>query len=579
MTQNKSNKWLYIYTIIGIAFILGTIGYIIHFNRNHIVFNVPDLLYAIIKLFFLETGKLYIMEGDYEPQQINIFLNIARFLAPISIATAIINTILQAFSEKIKMAKTSQLKNHIILWGNHETFAPLVEDLIAQKIHVVWVTEVDTKNKYDNENRYLYVLPNTRYRNTSAFLRKVNFYKCRYLLIANQDDEKTLTFTGEMVNHIRLEKLKQQVKMVLQFDEIRWAEITNDLGILEDKVVEVMKKSLLDIKYLQINRRTTRKLFIDHAPDIYFSNRPVHSGKNVLFLSGDSNYVMEMLFQLAIICHYPGDVTTEILLDSEPSQEMDEFIEDHQLNEMPGIQVHYKKIKKINQAVDVVYINYEYLIDTLKTIKQVKNTEAFQHAGIVVCKNSRENPEEMIPYKDVRIFDKFKETGTFSCLIDERTDKLAEIIHQKYLEEVKSRNKLDPKRPTHREWKELPSEVKDRNRFQADHIWVKIRSIGCKAIPSENGQTGYDISQDPNFEALSAAEHNRWWAYMNYKGWKRSEQRNDAMKLHTDLVPFEELSEETRQYDRDAVANIPELLKHLGLTLVKDKQNKYNRKA
>ena len=67
-------------------------------------------------------------------------------------------------------------------------------------------------------------------------------------------------------------------------------------------------------------------------------------------------------------------------------------------------------------------------------------------------------------------------------------------------------------------------------------------------------------------------------AYMNYRGWQQSTRRDDKRKLHTDLVPFEELSEDIKQYDREAVKIIPGLPGYLGLTLEKKQQNQYNNK-
>jgi hypothetical protein len=47
---------------------------------------------------------------------------------------------------------------------------------------------------------------------------------------------------------------------------------------------------------------------------------------------------------------------------------------------------------------------------------------------------------------------------------------------------------------------------------------------------------------------------------MVLSGWTHNKIRNDIKKQHTDLIPYAELSEETKQYDRNTIKNIPELL-------------------
>jgi hypothetical protein len=46
-------------------------------------------------------------------------------------------------------------------------------------------------------------------------------------------------------------------------------------------------------------------------------------------------------------------------------------------------------------------------------------------------------------------------------------------------------------------------------------------------------------------------------------------ERNDSKKIHTDLVEYEKLSDEVKQYDRDTVLNIKRLLAKLGFKIVK----------
>ena len=51
-------------------------------------------------------------------------------------------------------------------------------------------------------------------------------------------------------------------------------------------------------------------------------------------------------------------------------------------------------------------------------------------------------------------------------------------------------------------------------------------------------------------ELLAARTHEVWAAGRISEGWRYGEQRDDALKLHPCLVPYEELPESEREYDR-----------------------------
>ena len=51
------------------------------------------------------------------------------------------------------------------------------------------------------------------------------------------------------------------------------------------------------------------------------------------------------------------------------------------------------------------------------------------------------------------------------------------------------------------------------------------------------------------------------------QGWKYGEQRNDELKTHPCLVPYEELPEEEKEYDRNTSIGTLKLIMKLGLKI------------
>lgn len=68
-------------------------------------------------------------------------------------------------------------------------------------------------------------------------------------------------------------------------------------------------------------------------------------------------------------------------------------------------------------------------------------------------------------------------------------------------------------------------------------------------LDSKNVELADDLLQLTEKLAENAHDH---WAMLRIKeGWKWGEQRDDTAKTHPDLIPYEELSDSEKQYDRN----------------------------
>ncbi len=68
-------------------------------------------------------------------------------------------------------------------------------------------------------------------------------------------------------------------------------------------------------------------------------------------------------------------------------------------------------------------------------------------------------------------------------------------------------------------------------------------------------------------EQMSKNVHEVWAETRIKQGWKYGEQRNDELKTHPCLVPYEELSEEEKGYDRNTSVETLKLILKLGFNI------------
>ena len=68
-------------------------------------------------------------------------------------------------------------------------------------------------------------------------------------------------------------------------------------------------------------------------------------------------------------------------------------------------------------------------------------------------------------------------------------------------------------------------------------------------------------------EEMAKNVHEVWAQTRISQGWSFGEERNDATKKHTCLVPYEELSEEEKTYDRNTSVQTLKLILKLGFKI------------
>lgn len=70
-------------------------------------------------------------------------------------------------------------------------------------------------------------------------------------------------------------------------------------------------------------------------------------------------------------------------------------------------------------------------------------------------------------------------------------------------------------------------------------------------------------------ERLAENVHDVWAASRMAEGWSWGKERNDALKQHPCLVPYNELPESEKEYDRKTSIETLKLIQKLGFIILK----------
>lgn len=151
------------------------------------------------------------------------------------------------------------------------------------------------------------------------------------------------------------------------------------------------------------------------------------------------------------------------------------------------------------------------------------------------------------------------------ALFGDAVEKIAIQIHEKYREDQKNIKKSDD--PAMRPWEDLSEVYKESNRGQA------------RDIPNKLDKTHYDFEpvlepvdelisfSEDEVEFMAIMEHDRWWKEKEAAGYHYGPERSDKLMTSPYMVHWNDLDEETRNWDRNAVRNIPQVLDKAGFRM------------
>ena len=141
---------------------------------------------------------------------------------------------------------------------------------------------------------------------------------------------------------------------------------------------------------------------------------------------------------------------------------------------------------------------------------------------------------------------------------------LARAIHEDYLRQQAAAGVTPTQNSSMVPWDALPEHLKESNRNQADDIGVKLKAVQCSAAPLLDWDEPPFEFKPEEVERLARLEHDRWMAEKRKNGWRHGPKKDSEAKTHHCLVPFDELSREEQDKDRNAVCQIPVLLARVG---------------
>lgn len=147
-------------------------------------------------------------------------------------------------------------------------------------------------------------------------------------------------------------------------------------------------------------------------------------------------------------------------------------------------------------------------------------------------------------------------------------DELArEIAYRSWAEACRKAGRT----PEYESFEQQPQLLQDSNVDQIRDIPAKLHALGYRMAPLGEVPEAERVTRfnPEEIEALAYLEHRRWCEERIRHGWIAGSPRDDERRIHPDLIPFDELPEQSKEYDRTAAKTILDILERAGYAVTR----------
>ena len=556
--KSNSSKLLLTFLVL-VTCSLGVIG----FQQALPESNLLTHIYLTIQLFTLESGNAV-------ETNIPWTLELARWLAVFISITAILLTLWIYLKRSTGMLKLSRLKKHSILFGHGNAVRSYLNNAETNKRAQTLVLISADKTLVENWERrggLALVIDNENESAVNAGnLQKAGLEHAENLVLLDADDNANL----------RAALLAQSMgickgtKIIVRQDNPTTRDLIQRNGLLggdTDKSLRI------------ISIETTRARRLLKEVPLGWSTQHSQATEIHLAIPGSATFEQAVAVQAALIGHFPHGGKVHLWLDSTES-------ESHLLHCYPGIAncVHLHRVGEDGVAS---FADLPRIIPSGSALT-ILATDTTPEAGFIRGLQYKESWQTRQTKLELKVI----LSGPLACtnkyieiqaalnswlyhapttdslasaeyLLNNKLDALAAQIHQTWyggnqtkIEAALAENKPEQatdlsSKPTFKPWDQLTEYQKDSNRTAADHIEVKIRAAGLDPAQPDLLEAWQQLTAE-QLDMLSRIEHERWAASLWINGYKTGK-RNDALRMHPNLVPYDELDAGTQAYDTDQV--------------------------
>lgn len=561
--------WFIILVVWLIALALGYIGFVKHAAANNINRSALSTLYLTLQLIPTESGAV---DGVVSWE-----LEIARFLIPTIAAFAAVRAFTVVFRQQVQLFRLHFISDHLIICGLGQKGFLLVDHFRALNEKIVVIEQDEDNNLIPLvQERGVVVLIGDA--TDEALLQKAAAQRAKYILAVSGDDGINTEIA------VRAQELSRQRSEGV---------LTCIIHIVDPQLRDLLREQELGTAQASTFRLQIFNIF-DHGARLMLQQYATFDAPDhvphllVIGLGHLGESVVAHAARMWQEHHPTGDKRVRITaVDWKATWEIESlYVRYPQLNtycelipqEMDIHSPQFQRAEfllngKSSIAVDTVYIcmddDSKGLHTGLTLLRQMRSSST----PIIIRMTENTGLATLLRYeyghnstfKQMYAFSLLTQTCTPEMVLGGTHEVLARALHEEYVYHQKQLGQTAETNPAVVPWDDLSEELKESNRRQVDAIRAKLDAIGAgyTALTGWEAQP-FDFTRQ-EVELIAKLEHERWISERLQEGWSYAPgPKNTNKKNHPDLIAWEKLPEESKEWNRNSVRELPKFLAKAG---------------
>lgn len=560
-------RWVPLATLVAAAFMLGYSGFQRHLAAAGQPKTAWDIAYLTVQLFFLESGAV---DGPIGWQ-----LQVARFLAPVVTAYAVVQAVLVLFAVQVQRTWLRWRGGHVVVCGLGRKGSRLVEELRRLGRRVI-VIDHDPNNDDLAHCRSIGAVTIVGPAHHKWTLRKSHVHRADSLIAVTADDGTNVEIAvrAHELNR-RRSALRGPLKCVVHVEEPRLRRLFQQHRIYSDP------SDPFELELFNVFEVAARAML--REPPVLLPRRDRAGSPPHLLVVGMGRLgealVRRVLKDWRIEHRGPRPPLRITIVDAHAAHREEQFrLRYPRLTETADLRFLTMDVNSADFAhgmflqngasqdlPDAAYLCLDQdsvAMTAALTVRQLLKDDRIpivvrmsQEAGLATLFSTGDDGGRAIA--GIRAVGLLDLTCHLEVVLGGPLEFLAHAIHQAYLYDQLAADQPFGSTPALVSWEQLDEGLKESNRQQARHVPAKLARIGCEMVPNIEDEIPVIEFTDHEIETLAEDEHRRWVEERLAAGWRPGPHRDHERKISPYLVPWEELPEEVREIDRQFARRLP----------------------
>jgi hypothetical protein len=558
---------------------LGYVGFAKHFAALGEARSPLDLLYLTLQLFPLQSGAV--------APPLSWQLQAARLLAPAITAYTVVRALATLFYEQLQSLRLRFMHDHVVICGLGRMGLLLTRGFLERGEHVV-VIERDDANDYIGPSREQGATVLIGSATDNELLRKAGVPKARYVISVCGDDSTN----AEVAVRVRALAGGHQGRMLTCCAHVVDPRL---YGLLRERELVLETGRSFRLEFLNI---------FDHGAQLLLDEYPIFAAKAAanyqphVLVVGLGRMGESVVAHIARRWWLQGSQEGERARLRGAVRPRITVIDLEAQRKVESLCLRYPQLEKACELnprqMDICSPEFErasFLFtadgdcDVTAVCVCLDNDSLGLTAGLALLQHLRGHHVPIVvrlehetglatllhgaednAFRHLHGFGLLDRTCQPEMILGGTHEILARAIHEDYVTRQRELGDTPTSNPSLVPWGDLPEDLKESNRHQADHIGVKLKAIGYGIAPLTDWDAERLQFTAEEVELMAQMEHQRFVEERLRAGWAHAPGPKSAeQRTSPDLVAWDELSESAKEKDRGTVRGLPSFLAKAGL--------------